>query len=82
MQNMQITSKQKTLFTCKNGVGHHFHLPSPDGPTSEGVCIYCGVKQDFLNVVDLDRAHRNTYVAETRDPSDWGSEWHGRGLTL
>lgn len=28
---------------------HHWMIESADGPTSRGVCKYCGADKDFLN---------------------------------
>lgn len=31
---------------------HHFWLiQEPDGPTSEGICKYCGAKDTFFNYI-------------------------------
>ena len=28
---------------------HHWIIESPHGPTSKGVCKYCGAEKDFIN---------------------------------
>ena len=31
---------------------HHWVIPAPDGPTSEGVCKRCGHQREFVNSVE------------------------------
>jgi len=34
---------------AKKGCCHHWVIESPKGPTSKGVCKYCGAEREFLN---------------------------------
>jgi hypothetical protein len=35
---------------CAGGA-HHWLIPKPDGPVSEGVCKWCNARRDFTNEV-------------------------------
>ena len=37
---------------------HHFDIPPPDGPTSEGVCRLCGERREFHNSLPCDHDGR------------------------
>lgn len=46
--NTTISSVVKAQ--CSSGA-HHWLIRTPDGPTSEGVCRWCGARRDFANQV-------------------------------
>ena len=44
----------------RKDICHHFWLIDPAlGPTSEGVCKYCGQKKTFLNIVEENQPKEN-----------------------
>ena len=34
-----------------NGCAHFWVIESADGPTSQGICKYCGEKKGFINIM-------------------------------
>ncbi len=44
----KIEKRKATIGTCR----HHWIIESAVGPTSEGICKYCGEKRTFLNIVE------------------------------
>ena len=34
---------------CDKAIAHHWIIESPAGPTSHGVCKFCGAEKDFVN---------------------------------
>ena len=40
-----IAERPKATAECS----HHWVIESPNGPTSRGICKYCGAERDFWN---------------------------------
>jgi len=38
-------------YAPKNGCHHYWIIESADGPTSKGVCKFCGAEKEFYNSV-------------------------------
>ena len=53
---------------------HYWLIESPDGPTSRGVCKYCGAEKDFPNSPPRFTLNnkRNIAGSEPADSSDKG----------
>lgn len=41
--------KPRTVETCTKGHCHYWIIESPKGPTSKGICRFCGTIQEFDN---------------------------------
>ena len=57
---------------------HHWVIESPNGPTSWGVCKYCGARKEFNNHLpfsswDEDRAAASRLSDPTGHKSGWKS---------
>ena len=37
------------MTSCPDAPAHHWIIEQPAGPTSKGVCKFCGARRDFAN---------------------------------
>ena len=60
MRKRRVNPVQEPL--TKNSCRHYWIIEVANGPTSKGVCKYCGETRDFLNVIpDFTVIKRNTH---------------------
>ncbi|MDD5082496.1 MAG: hypothetical protein PHU08_03885 [Dehalococcoidales bacterium] len=59
-----------TMYQLEPGDGcrHHWVIETPDGPSSRGVCKYCGTEKEFNNSFLRD----STYIMK----KSWGGRRH------
>ncbi|MDY6893123.1 MAG: hypothetical protein SVO26_05340 [Chloroflexota bacterium] len=69
MNNLLEARESKTENdTARTDCVHHWIIESPEGPTSKGVCKYCGEERVFQNYVPYSSWEENTVVlSETFD---------------
>ena len=56
------TSKESATSQCR----HYWLIESSKGPTSKGVCKFCGMKRDFNNYWSETPPESDTRVSRTR----------------
>lgn len=64
MQTNSIWSSDKCV--------HFWRIAEPDGPTSTGICIYCGDIRPFLNSIDIITRNRwnQRHIFDDAKPSE------------
>lgn len=67
MRRIPVTVHGKRIVKVK--CAHHWIIESPKGPTSRGICRFCGAKSEFNNYVPYPSSQVAKYIPPELDMS-------------